>query len=324
MKYVTSVRNAPMLPKISCHLYDMTPNSSTLKKTNDCKSLSGEGKEMMRVLRILTGTLCLLLASVLYGQGVGTSGDITGAVVDPSGAAVVKASVVAVDTAKGFQRSATTDESGHYRFSGMPPAVYAVTAEGQGFARETRTVTVALGETMITDFHLKLSGLSNQVEVTAEAVEAGPVVDVERASQANTLDQQYINNLPIDRRDYLTFTLLLPGVSQSLNIADNRDLRVNYVPQSGLSFYGSNGRGNIITVDGGNFNGYSQFVMANVSQDAVQEFQINRADYSAALGGASGASVNIVTKSGTNAVRGTLYGFFRNDMLDARAPFAFS
>jgi hypothetical protein len=278
----------------------------------------------MGVLRILTGIWCLLLASVLYGQGVGTSGDISGTVVDPSGAAVTKVSVVAIDTAKGFQRTAITDESGHYRFSGMPPAVYSVTAEGQGFARETRTVTVALGETMVTDFHLKLSGLTNQVEVTAEEIETGPVVDVVRASQANTLNQQYINNLPIDRRDYLTFTLLLPGVSQSLNIADNRDLRVNYVPQSGLSFYGSNGRGNIITVDGGNFNGYSQFVMANVSQDAVQEFQINRADYSAALGGASGASVNIVTKSGTNAVRGTLYGFFRNDVLDARDPFAFS
>ncbi len=277
----------------------------------------------MKVLRIVLGALCLLLTSVFYGQGVGTSGDIAGIVVDPSGAAVANASVVAADTAKGFQRNAVTDESGHYRFNGLPPAVYAVTAEGQGFAREARTVTVALGETMIADFHLKLSGVTNQVEVTAEAVDAAPVVDVERASQANTLNQQYVNSLPIDRRDYLTFTLLMPGVSQSLNIADNRDLRVNYVPQSGLSFYGSNGRGNVITVDGGNFNGYSQFVMANVSQDAVQEFQINRADYSASLGGASGASVNIVTKSGTNAVRGTLYGFFRNDALDARDPFAF-
>src|SRR5258706_15525880 len=99
------------------------------------RSFSGR-KRIMRVLRVLTGGLCLLLASVFYGQGVGTSGDITGTVVDPSGAAVVKASVIAVDTAKGFQRSAITDESGHYRFSGMPPAVYAVTAEGQGFGRE--------------------------------------------------------------------------------------------------------------------------------------------------------------------------------------------
>ncbi len=280
---------------------------------------------MKALFTLFRGTcVLLLLTSALYGQGVGTSGDITGTVVDPSGAVVVKASVVALDPAKGLKHTAITDQSGHYRFTGLPPAIYTVTAEGQGFAPEARTVTVALGETINADYHLKPQGVNSQVQVTVEMTDTAPVVDVERASQANTLDQQYINDLPIDRRDYLTFTLLMPGVSQSLNIADNRDLRPNYVPQSGLSFYGSNGRGNVITVDGGNFNGYSQFVIANVSQDAVQEFQINRADYSASLGGASGASVNIVTKSGTNTRHGTAYGFFRNDILDARDPFAFT
>ncbi len=182
----------------------------------------------MKVLYALFRGTCvlLLLTSALYGQGVGTSGDITGAVIDPSGAIVVKASVVALDTAKGFQRTAATDVSGHYRFSGLPPATYTVTVEGQGFAPEARSVTVALGETVNADFHLKLQGVTSQVEVTAIIADTTPLVDVERASQANTLDQQYINDLPIDRRDYLTFTLLMPGVSQSLNIADNRDLRL--------------------------------------------------------------------------------------------------
>jgi len=265
-----------------------------------------------------------LLTGVVYGQGVGTSGEIKGTVVDPSNAVVVKATVTAADIAKGIQHSTATDDSGHYQFSGLPPAAYTITVEGQGFAPDARSLTVSLGETITQDFHLKPAGVTDQVQVTVEMTGTGSVVDVERASQANTLDQQYINDLPIDRRDYLTFTLLMPGVSQSLNIADNRDLRANYVPQSGLSFYGSNGRGNAITVDGGNFNGYSQNVMSNVSQDAVQEFQINRANYSAALGGASGASINIVTKSGTNTLHGTLYGFFRNDILDARDPFAFT
>src|SRR5258708_22535005 len=214
----------------------------------------------------------LLLTSLFYGQGVGTSGDITGTTVDSGGAVVVNASVIGLDTTKGFQRSAVTDGNGHDESRGLRQKIYKVTAEGKGFATEARTVTVALGETVAADFHLKPAGVSSQVQVTVEVADTAPVVDVERASQANTLDQQYINNLPIDRRDYLTFTLLMPGVSQSLNIADNRDLRVNYVPQSGLSFYGSNGRGHILTVEGGNFNGDSQFVMANVSQDAVQEF----------------------------------------------------
>ena len=263
----------------------------------------------------------LLLVSLACGQGVGTSGEIAGTVVDSTGAVVTKVTVTAMDKAKGIQHSTVTDENGHYRFNGIPPAVYDVTAQGGGLASEVhKNVTVALGETATVDFRMGVQAVSSEVEVSGQA----SIVDVERGSQASTLDQQYIDGLPIDRRDYLTFSMLMPGVSASLVIADDRDLRAREVPQSGLSFYGSNGRGNNVTVDGGNFNGYSQFVMANVSQDAVQEFQINRANYSAALGGANGASINIVTKTGTNALHGSLYGFFRDDALDARDPFAFS
>src|SRR5207253_76415 len=126
-----------------------------------------------------------------------------------------------------------------------------------------------------------------------------------------------------DRRDYLTFSLLMPGVSNSNMIADNADFRVKQTPQSGLSFYGSNGRGNNITVDGGEANDAGG-VRLNVNQDAVQEFEVNRSNYSAELGSASGASVNIVTKSGSNDLYGGFYAFFRNDAMDARDPFAFS
>lgn len=268
--------------------------------------------------------LLFLLASFAYGQGVGTSGDLKGTVVDPTGAAVTNASVVAVETSKGIQHTTATDQTGRYRFNGLPPAVYTVTVTNQGFAPGVRPdVTVILGETAIVDFQLQIPSVSHEIEVKADS-DSAPIVDVERTSQASTLDQQYIDSLPIDRRDYLTFSSLMPGVSESVTIADDRDLRAKEVPQSGLSFYGSNGRGNNVTVDGGSFNGYSQFVMTNVSQDAVQEFQINRANYSAVLGGANAGTVNIVTKSGTNQVRGSLYSFFRNDALDARDPFAFS
>ena len=122
----------------------------------------------------------------------------------------------------------------------------------------------------------------------------------------------------------MNFTLLLPGVSDSTRIADDQDFRVKQTPQSGLSFYGSNGRGNNVTVDGGETGSDSGGVRLTVSQDAVQEFQVNRSNYPADLGGASGAAINIVTKSGTNDLHGSVYGFFRNDALDARDPFAFS
>src|SRR5262249_48792538 len=146
----------------------------------------------------------------------------------------------------------------------------------------------------------------------------------ERGHQADTITEQYIQDLPINRRDYLTFSLLVPGVNDSTRLAGDQDFRVKQTPQSGLSFYGGNGRGNSVTVDGGEANDDSGGVRLTVSQDAVQEFQVNRSNYGADLGGASGASINIVTKSGTNDVHGSLFGYFRNDGMHARDPFAYS
>src|SRR5262249_26961251 len=106
-------------------------------------------RKSMRSMVLLSSRLCglvLLFTSFVHAQ-VGTSGEISGTVVDQSGAVVVKASVVAVETAKGIQHSTISDESGHYRFSGLPPATYSVTAESKGFAPEQRKgVTVTLGE----------------------------------------------------------------------------------------------------------------------------------------------------------------------------------
>ena len=257
----------------------------------------------------------------VWAQGVGSSSDLMGTVTDPTGSAVPGAKVHVTDETKGVQRTAVSDEHGAYRFSGLAPSTYRVTAEHSGFSTEiVRNVALNLGQTLVLDLQLKLAGMSSTVEVSSEA----PVVETQRGSQADTLTQNYIVDLPIDRRDYLTFTLLLPGVSDSTRLADDQDFRVKQTPQSGLSFYGSNGRGNSITVDGGEASGDSGGVRLTVSQDAVQEFQVNRSNYGADLGGASGASINIVTKSGTNDVHGSLFGYFRNDGMDARDPFAYS
>ena len=266
--------------------------------------------------------LCLVLASsVAYAQGVGASGNIQGTVTDQSGALLPKATITVADTQTGLQRTAVTDVTGQFRVPNLAPATYDVSVRVPGFATAVRKgVVVSIGQTVISDFQLKVSQVATVVDVSSEA----PVVETERSSQADSVSDRYITDLPISRRDYLTFTLLMPGVSSSTTIASNADYRVKQTPQSGLSFYGSNGRGNSVTVDGGETNDDAGGVRLNVSQDAVQEFQINRSNYSAELGGASGASVNIVSKSGTNNVHGGVYGFFRNDAMDARNPFAFS
>jgi hypothetical protein len=270
----------------------------------------------------------LLLAVCLFlncqeakAQGVGSSADLTGTVTDPAGASVPNAKVTAVDEARGVQRSSVTDEQGTYRLSSLAPTSYKITVEHAGFQTEITTgIVLTVGQTVVLDFHLKVAATSSTVEVTSEL----PVVETERGSQANTITQKYVEDLPINQRSYLTFALLAPGVSNSNTIADNADFRVKQTPQSGLSFYGSNGRGNSVTVDGGEANDDAGGVRLTLSQDAVQEFQVNRSNYAADLGGASGATINIVSKSGTNDLHGNLFGFFRNDGLDARDRFAMS
>ncbi len=263
----------------------------------------------------------LLWVPFTYAQGVGSSGVLRGTVTDPTGGVIPNANVTVADPQTGLQRTAVTDSGGQYQFSALPPSTYSVTVRTNGFATEVSNgVVIPLGETVLADFHLSVSTVTAEVVVN----ETPPVIETTRGSQANSVGEREITNLPIDRRDYLSFSLLMPGVSNSNIIASNADYRVQQTPQSGLSLYGSNGRGNSVTVDGGEANDESGGVRLNVSQDAVQEFQINRSNYSTQLGGASGASINIVTKSGTNTLHGGLFAFFRNDAMDARNPFAFT
>jgi hypothetical protein len=276
----------------------------------------------MRLIHLLRVFLAgLLLTGMAYAQGVGASGDIRGTVTDPSGAVVTNATVTATDVAKGIKHTVATDNNGQYRLTGLQPAAYSLSVAKSGFQTElAKNVVVNVGQTSTVDFPMKVSQVSEQVEVTAEP----PVVETERGAQANVVTEQTIRDLPINRRDYLTFTLLAPAVSDSTRLASDQDYRVKQTPQSGLSFYGSNGRGNSVTVDGGEVNDDAGGVRLNMSQDAVQEFQINRSNYGADLGGASGATINIVTKSGGNDVHGSLFSYFRNDAMDAANPFSIS
>jgi hypothetical protein len=272
-------------------------------------------------VRLFFFAAALFFASAAHAQGVGASADIVGTITDPSGAAIPKAKVTATDTAKGISRTIFSDEHGEYRLNGLAPSTYDVTVEATSFQPATeRNVVLTVGQTALVDVRLTLSQVTQSVEITTQL----PVVETERSHLADTVTEDYIKDLPIDRRDYLTFTLLMPGVSNATRLSGDQDFRVKQTPQSGLSFYGSNGRGNTVTVDGGEANDDAGGVRLTVSQDAVQEFQINRSNYSAELGGASGAAINIVTKSGSNNAHGSLFGFFRNDAFDARDPFAFS
>ena len=157
--------------------------------------------------------VCLpMIVGMARAQGVGASGDIKGTVSDPTGAVIANATVTANDAEKGIKRTAQSDSSGQYLISGVSPATYEVSVKISGFDSVIhKNVIVNIGQTTVVDFQLKVSSANEQVEVTTEP----PVVETERGSEANVVDNQYIQSLPIDQRDYLSYTLLLPGVSDA-------------------------------------------------------------------------------------------------------------
>ena len=248
-----------------------------------------------------------------------SAGEIRGVVKDPGGALVPSATIVLNHEKTGQSSSVTTDEGGNYRALLLRPGLYGVRVEQPGFQSQGRAVELTVGQTAIIDFHLRLAAIKGpDVIVLSESLLAEP----DRSQQSNTIAGDALQRLPIDKRNYLTYSLLMPGVADADALADANDYRPPQAGHSGLSFYGNNGRGNSVSVDGGEANDSGGGIRPTLSQDAVQEFQVNRSNYSVELGGASGGTISIISRSGTNTLHGSVYGFFRHDRLDAADPFA--
>jgi hypothetical protein len=263
--------------------------------------------------------MMLSLFAALSAQPAGESGELLVVVTDPSGAVVSGARLELRNPQTGWERTGVTAENGEFRFLIVPSGVYDLRIEKEGFQRHVaHELRVIIGHITAYPARLEIGATTEVIEVSAVTA----VVETERTHQANTLEYEFVQNLPIDRRDYLTFTLLAPGIVDSTALADNTDFRVAQTPNSGLSFYGSNGRGNSVTVDGGEANDAAGGVRTTLSQEAVEEFQINRSNYSAELGSASGGVINIVSRAGTNRVHGSAFVFLRDDSMDAGDPFA--
>ena len=216
----------------------------------------------------------------------------------------------------------TTDENGNYVILSLPPSTYTVKIESSGFAPKTlNNVLLEVGQQQALDVDLAIGDVGVVVDVMAGEQ---ALVDTERTKQSTVISARQLNNLPINRRNFLDFALLTPGVSDADNVNDSTDFRVAQTPQSGLSFGGNNGRGNSINVDGSTADTAAGGARNVVSQEAVQEFQVDRNSYSAEFGGASGGVVNIVSKTGGNDFHGSAFGYFRDKVFDARNAFDFN
>ena len=260
--------------------------------------------------------LLSLFAGIAFAQSK-TTASLRGVIQDPSEARVAQARVILVNGATNARFETITSTDGAYLLPFVTPGAYRVEAAKDGFATWKRDgLQLTVGQEATLDIKLDVASAQLELNVTAEV----PLLEAQRTQQSNTLTEDSVRNLPINRRDYLTFSLLAPGVADSKALADSNSFRVKQTPDSGLSFYGSNGRGNSVNVDGGEANDPGGGVRPTVSQEAVQEFQVNRSNYSAEHGSARGGVINIVTKSGrgplqvTSRTEGGSFGTFEQSV----------
>lgn len=269
--------------------------------------------------RMLSVTVILALAvSAAFGQAGVATAELSGVVTDPQGAVVPGATVMLRNVNTNISRSTTTDGDGRYTFSAVQPAEYEVAVDAQGFKKlQTSGIRLTVGQAAELDLTLEVALGGSDTEITIVA--GAELVETTRTSVATTIDEQRIDNLPINGRNFLNFTL-----TSSTIVRDNSP-SIGPAPTAGLNAGGQRARSNNVSIDGADNNDNSvNSVRGTVSQEAVQEFQLITNSYAPEFGRASGAVVNIITKSGTNEFHGNVFGFLRHRSFQARNAFAIS
>ncbi len=274
-------------------------------------------------IRIATIIFLILISTVLL-QAADPTGSIAGTVVDPSGAAVPGAKVAVTAPATGFTRETVTATDGGYVFPLLPPGTYNLTVEAAGFRRfEQKGIDVRANVTSGVPVTLEVGTTAESVTVVANA----ELVDNRSGTLRQVVDQQRIVELPLDGRNAATLVLLAPGTA-GLNAGNARGSgdaiqTATYPGAQSISSNGSRSDGINYNLDGGsNIDHYTNVNNPFPNPDALEEFSVQTNNYSAEHGRASGAVVNIVTRSGTNKFHGSIFEFFRNGALNARNFFA--
>jgi hypothetical protein len=263
--------------------------------------------------------LCVLafLLSVFntsaHAQTAG-AGAISGTITDTSHSVVSGATVTVTNTDTGAARTFTTNAQGIYVAPFLQPGHYTVDAAASGYGKVNATgLTLQVGQTLTIDLSLAVQSANTTVEVSSET----PLLDTERTEVSQVVDQQIIQNLPVNGRNWSDFVLLTPNV-----VPDG--------PTGLVSFHGISGLYNQNYVDGANNNqmlfsearGRSSGAPFVYSLDSIKEFQAEAATYSAEFGQAAGGQVNAITRNGTNNMHGDLFYYLRYPALNALDPIA--
>ena len=256
---------------------------------------------------LLLALLVITCTAPGWAQSQATTGVIQGTITDPTGAAVPGAKVEAKNLDTNFTRSQDSDSGGRFVFLQMPPGRYTVTASKSGFASVRANVDLTVGQALSLPIAMRVSGVSEEITVEAEPTEVTTV------ESSTTLNELTVATTPVLGRKFEDLLSLTPGVG-IVQGADGDE----------INFAGQRGVFNNISLDGGDYNnGFfgeqvgGQRAAVDISMEAVREFQVVATGASAEFGRTAGGVVNVITKSGTNDVHGSLFHYQRLEGLTA-------
>lgn len=263
---------------------------------------------MTKAARIVLVIALLLAPRAAVAQQ--TTGSIAGVVVDAQGAAVPGASVTATHSETGVTRTVVTNAAGLYQLTALPVGDYGVIVELAGFTRvEISDVTVRLSETTALDATMRVAGVTETVTITAER----PLISTTSSSVGQVVDIDRIEKLPLNGRQFANLAATVPGVG--LGFHTDLTKSTQYTPQ----ISGGNGRNVNYLVDGGDNNDDTVGGLLQLYPlEAVQEFNVITQRFKAEFGRSAGAVLNVITKTGTNTLRGSWFTLLRDRSLNAR------
>jgi len=254
-----------------------------------------------------------LAAGAASAQETINQASVSGRVVDQQGLVVPGARVVAVQTETNLTLEGTSDSDGRFRFPFLKLGPYTLTATLDGFNPVRRTLTVTVGSAFELPLVMSVAGVDASVSVVGEV----PVIEAARSQIAGTISQAEVQSLPMNGRNFLDLALLVPGVSPTNTASTQLFAETSAVPGQGISVGSQRNLSNNFIVDGLSANDDAAGLSGMpYTVDSVDQFQVVTSGGQAELGRALGGYVNVVTKSGTNAAHGDLYGYLRDDTVN--------
>jgi hypothetical protein len=265
----------------------------------------------------LTAIAALALFSPLQAQQTINNASLSGRVTDPAGRVVLNATVTATQLSTSIARTTSTDAEGRFRFPYLAVDSYRITVTQPGFAPAVRNVALTVGA----DFHLPLSLTVASAETSINVNGSTPVLETNRSQIAETITPNEVHNLSLLGRNFLDLALLVPGVSPTNTASTQLYAETSAVPGQGYSINSQRNFSNSFIVDGISANDDAAGLTGTFyGLDVVSELQVVTSGGQAEFGRALGGYVNVITHSGTDQLHGSLYGFLRNQRLNASNP----